>query len=64
MSRTIEAIMRHTAAPAKREAARTNGKKIYAQWQSEVETFSGFGQMKLRFTFARAANNAVDGLDE
>jgi len=52
MSRTIEAIMAHMAPPAKRLTASANSPRFAAQWQTGLETMSGYAQRKLRLSSA------------
>jgi hypothetical protein len=52
MSRTIEAIMAHMAPPAKRLTALANSPRLAAEWQTGLETMSGYAQRKLRLSSA------------
>jgi hypothetical protein len=52
MSRTIESIMAHMAPPAKRLTASANSPRFAAQWQTGLETMSGYAGRKLRLSSA------------
>ena len=53
MSRTIEAIQRHTTPPSKGEAVEPHALKLVGEWQQRVpETILGFALRKLRLVFA------------
>lgn len=48
MSRSIEAIIYHPEPPPNRSRARPDATKIFARWQSGLETPSGCNERKLR----------------
>ena len=63
MTKTIEAITAKWLL-AKPPFARAEGRRLTAQWQSGVQTMSGYAQRKLRFSFAQfpGGSAAVPGI--
>jgi len=58
---TVEAIMHHLAPAPKRSLARFNGVKIFASWQSGLETLSDHGQSKLHLQLAPSGHGQSQG---
>jgi len=58
MSRTTEAIKAPIAPRLTREHAPVAGARLVAQWQTGLETMSGYDQKKLRLSFATSSVDA------
>jgi hypothetical protein len=59
MGGTVEAIIHHLAPAPKRSLARFNTVKIFASWQSGLETLSGYGQLTLHLQLAPRGEDVI-----